>query len=297
MIVAELLKTELTGIPLASRGKVRDIFHVGTDLLIVATDRISAFDVVLPNGIPDKGRVLTQMSKFWFDRFAKLIPNHLIAVDVQAFPESLHRFQNQLEGRAMLVRNAEPLPIECVVRGYLAGSGWREYQSRGEVCGVKLPAGLQQAQKLPEPLFTPSTKAQTGHDENISLDQAAGIVGDSVARLLAETSLRIYNQAVKHAESRGIIIADTKFEFGLYEGRLMLIDELLTPDSSRFWSVGDHRLGISPPSFDKQFVRDFLDTLDWDKTRPGPELPREVVEGTASRYREAYRRITGQELE
>jgi phosphoribosylaminoimidazole-succinocarboxamide synthase len=294
--VAELLNTELTGIPLASRGKVRDIFHVGTDLLIVATDRISAFDVVLPNGIPDKGKVLTQMSKFWFDRFETLIPNHLIAADVDAFPESLHPFRDQLEGRSMLVRNAVPLPIECVVRGYLAGSGWREYKANGSVCGIKLAAGLQQAQQLPEPVFTPSTKAQTGHDENISLDQAAGIVGDSVARLLAETSLRIYNQAVRHAESRGIIIADTKFEFGLYEGRLMLIDEILTPDSSRFWNVEDHRLGVSPPSFDKQFVRDYLDTLDWDKTPPGPELPREVVQGTADRYREAYRRITGQEL-
>ncbi len=291
-----VLNTELPGIPPASRGKVRDIFHVGPDLLIVTTDRISAFDVVLPDGIPDKGRVLTQLSAFWFRRFADVIPNHLMTTDPELFPKELHPFRDVLDGRAMLVKHAQPLPVECVVRGYLAGSGWREYQASGSVCGIKLPEGLEQAQELPEPIFTPSTKAQTGHDENITMEQMAGMVGKGPAEMAREVSLRIYNQAAKHALAKGIIIADTKFEFGFIEGRLALIDEVLTPDSSRFWDVGDYKVGVSPSSFDKQFVRDYLETLDWDKTPPGPGLPATVIEGTTARYREAYRRLTGNEL-
>jgi phosphoribosylaminoimidazole-succinocarboxamide synthase len=289
-------QTELPGTRQVAQGKVRDIFEVGEQLLIVATDRLSAFDVVLPDPIPDKGKVLTQLSKFWFDRFGELVPNHVVETEAAKFPASLAAHREQLEGRAMLVRRAKPLPVECVVRGYLAGSGWNDYQKTGAVCGIRLPAGMKQAEKLPEPIFTPSTKATTGHDENITQDQAAALVGADVARQVRDVSLGIYQRAAEYALGRGIIIADTKFEFGLYEGKLMWIDEALTPDSSRFWSVAEYKVGMSPPSFDKQFVRDYLLSTKWDKTPPAPNLPAEVIKGTSDRYREAYRLITGTEL-
>ncbi len=291
-----LLNTELPGVSLAGRGKVRDMFHVGGDLLIVSTDRLSAFDVVLGDPIPDKGKVLNQMSAFWFSRFSDLVSHHLITIDPDAFPAELAPFREVLKGRAMLVKRTEPLPVECVVRGYLAGTGWKQYQATGTICGIKLPAGLSQAEKLPEPIFTPTTKAVSGHDQSITMDQMVGIVGKSVAKVVEDTSLRIYHQAAKYAGSRGIIIADTKFEFGLIEGKLVLIDELLTPDSSRFWDAAEYKVGISPASFDKQFVRDYLEQTGWDKSPPAPHLPAEVIEGTADRYREAYRRITGSKL-
>jgi phosphoribosylaminoimidazole-succinocarboxamide synthase len=290
-------QTELPGFRRVAQGKVRDIFEVGENLLIVATDRLSAFDVVLPDPIPDKGRVLTQLSKFWFDRFRELVPNHLVETDVAKFPAGLAPHHEQLEWRAMLVRRAKPLPVECVVRGYLAGSGWNDYQKTGGVCGIMLPEGMKQAEKLPEPIFTPSTKATAGHDENITQEQAAALVGADVAREIREVSLNIYQKAAEYALGRGIIIADTKFEFGLYYGKLMWIDEALTPDSSRFWSVADYNVGMSPPSFDKQFVRDYLLSIKWDKTPPAPSLPTEVIKGTSDRYREAYRLITGKPLE
>ena len=290
-------QAELPGIGRIAQGKVRDIFEVGEHLLIVATDRLSAFDVVLPDPIPDKGRVLTQLSKFWFYRFHELVPNHVVETDVVRFPTSLAPYHEQLEGRAMLVRRAKPLPVECVVRGYLAGSGWNDYQKTGAVCGIRLPAGMKQAEKLPEPIFTPSTKATAGHDENITQEQAAALVGADVAREIREVSLSIYQRAAEYALGRGIIIADTKFEFGLYDGRLMWIDEALTPDSSRFWSVAEYEVGMSPPSFDKQFVRDYLLSIKWDKTPPAPNLPAEVIKGTSDRYREAYRLITGKPLD
>jgi phosphoribosylaminoimidazole-succinocarboxamide synthase len=289
-------QTELPNIKCTAQGKVRDIFEVGEHLLIVATDRLSAFDVVLPDPIPDKGKVLTQLSKFWFDRFQELVPNHVVETDVVKFPASLAQYRDQLEGRAMLVRRAKPLPVECVVRGYLAGSGWNDYQKTGAVCGIKLPAEMKQAEKLPEPIFTPSTKATAGHDENITQEQAAALVGEDVAREIREVSLNIYHRAAEYALERGIIIADTKFEFGICDGKLMWIDEALTPDSSRFWSVAEYKVGMSPPSFDKQFVRDYLLSIKWDKTPPAPQLPAEVVKGTSDRYREAYRLITGNEL-
>jgi phosphoribosylaminoimidazole-succinocarboxamide synthase len=289
-------QSELAGVKRVAQGKVRDIFEVGEHLLIVATDRLSAFDVVLPDPIPDKGRVLTQLSRFWFDRFRELVPNHVIETEVARFPAVLAPFREQLEGRSMLVRRAKPLPVECVVRGYLAGSGWNDYQKTGVVCGIKLPAGMKQAEKLPEPMFTPSTKATAGHDENITQEQAAALVGAEVAREIREVSLSIYRKAAEYAGGRGIIIADTKFEFGLYDGKLMWIDEALTPDSSRFWSVKEYQVGMSPPSFDKQFVRDYLLSIKWDKTPPAPQLPPGVIKGTSDRYREAYRLITGVEL-
>jgi len=289
-------QAELPGVKRLAQGKVRDIFEVGEHLLIVATDRLSAFDVVLPDPIPDKGGVLTQLSEFWFDRFRELVSNHVVQTDAARFPASLAPYREQLEGRAMLVRRAKPLPVECVVRGYLAGSGWNDYQKTGAVCGIKLPAGMEQAEKLPEPIFTPSTKAIAGHDENIPQEQATALVGANVAREIREVSLNIYRRAAEYALGRGIIIADTKFEFGLYDGKLMWIDEALTPDSSRFWSVAEYKVGMSPPSFDKQFVRDYLLSIKWDKTPPAPHLPAEVIGGTSDRYREAYRLITGSEL-
>ena len=290
-------KAELPGIKPIARGKVRDIFEVGELLLIVATDRLSAFDVVLPDPIPDKGKVLTQLSKFWFDRFRGLVPNHVVATEVSGFPSELRPYAEQLEGRSMLVRRAKPLPVECVVRGYLAGSGWNDYQKTGAVCGISLPAGMRQAEKLPEPIFTPSTKATSGHDENISQEQAAALVGADLARETREVSLNIYRKAAEYALQQGIIIADTKFEFGLSNGKLMWIDEALTPDSSRFWSVAEYKVGTSPPSFDKQFVRDYLLSIKWDKTPPAPRLPAGIIEGTTARYREAYRLITGNALQ
>jgi phosphoribosylaminoimidazole-succinocarboxamide synthase len=289
-------QAELQGTKRIAQGKVRDIFEVGEQLLIVATDRLSAFDVVLPDPIPDKGKVLTQLSRFWFERFRGLVPSHVVETDAARFPASLAPFHDQLEGRAMLVRKAKPLPVECVVRGYLAGSGWNDYQKTRAVCGIKLPAGMKQAERLAEPIFTPSTKATAGHDENITQEQAAALVGAEVSREIREVSLNIYRKAAEYALGRGIIIADTKFEFGLYDGRLMWIDEALTPDSSRFWSVAEYKVGMSPPSFDKQFVRDYLLSIKWDKTPPAPNLPPEVIKGTSDRYREAYRLITGSDI-
>lgn len=297
-------KADLPGFRVVSQGKVRDIFEVtnageGTDaglLLIVCTDRLSAFDVVLPDPIPNKGKVLTQLSAFWFERFADLVPNHVVSTNIADFPPELQRFNDQLSGRSMLVRRAKPLTIECVVRGYLAGSGWKEYGKTGSVCGIKLPSGLHQAEKLPGPIFTPSTKAQAGHDENITQEQAAALVGAETAEKIREVSLNIYERAAEYALDRGIIIADTKFEFGVAGNELVWIDEALTPDSSRFWDVKEYRVGISPPSFDKQFVRDYLERIGWNKTPPAPNLPGEVIIGTSNRYKEAYRKLTGLEL-
>jgi len=293
---ATVLSVDLPGVPKLKSGKVREIFDLGDRLLLVATDRISAFDVVLPNGIPRKGEVLTQLSLFWFERFAGLVPNHLLARADEPLPPALQPFADLLKRRSMIVKKARPLPIECVVRGYLAGSGWKEYQRSQTVCGIKLPPGLQESSELPEPIFTPATKAETGHDENISFEQAARIVGEALAARVRDLSLQIYNAARDYARRRGIIIADTKFEFGLYEGELILIDEVLTPDSSRFWPADQYAPGRSQPSFDKQFVRDWLETLDWDKTPPGPELPPEVIAKTSAKYVEAYERLTGRPL-
>jgi len=287
---------ELPGIPRTARGKVREMFRVGDALLIVCSDRISAFDVVLPDGIPDKGRVLTRLSRFWFERFRDIIPNHLITTEVEEFPAELAPFTDLLRDRATLVRVAEPLPVECIVRGYLVGNGWKEYRETGRVCGIELPDGLRLADRLPEPIFTPSTKATDGHDANISREELVATVGGSFADIIEDASMRLYREAAKYALARGIIIADTKFEFGVCDGRLMLIDEALTPDSSRFWEASEYRVGESPASFDKQFVRDYLEGLNWNKTPPGPSLPAKIVAGTAERYREAYRRLVGHGL-
>ncbi|MEO0068154.1 MAG: phosphoribosylaminoimidazolesuccinocarboxamide synthase [candidate division WOR-3 bacterium] len=288
--------TDFRGLKRVGSGKVRDIYQVGDNLLIVATDRLSAFDVVLPDGIPDKGRVLNLLSVFWFNRFKSLVENHLITADLQEFPLELKPYQDILRERAMLVKRANPLPVECVVRGYLAGSAWKEYQEKGAVCGIKLPEGLGQAEKLPEPIFTPATKAQTGHDENISFEEMARIIGKDLTKKVRSISLEIYAQASEYARTKGIIIADTKFEFGLIDGELVLIDEVLTPDSSRFWSEKDYQVGISPPSFDKQFVRDYLIGIGWNREPPAPRLPEDVILGTSARYREALRLLTGIEI-
>jgi phosphoribosylaminoimidazole-succinocarboxamide synthase len=293
---APLFETDLPGIPLLARGKVRDIYDLGESLLIVATDRLSAFDVVMPNPIPDKGRVLTQMSLFWFDLLKDVVENHLITADVNQFPAALQPFREQLEGRSMVVKRAEVARIECVVRGYLAGSGWREYRERGTVCGIALPAGLRESDQLPAPIFTPAIKAESGHDENITPAQAAELVGEETYGFLESRSLAVYQQAADCARAHGIIIADTKFEFGRLQDRLILVDEVLTPDSSRFWPVDDYRPGHSQVSFDKQPVRDYLEASGWDKNPPAPNLPEEVVAGTSARYREAYRLLTGREL-
>lgn len=296
---AVLLRTDLPGLPVR-RGKVRDVYDLGDRLLIVATDRLSAFDVVMATGIPDKGRILTSLSTFWFERFAGRVAHHLLATDVDELPASLQRWRNTLAGRMMLCRKARVVPIECVVRGYLAGSGWREYRETGSVCGVRLPAGLRQCDRLPEPIFTPATKAETGHDENISFEQACGLVGRQTMETLRDTSLLLYREAAAYAESRGILIADTKFEFGHDESRgnaLMVIDEVLTPDSSRFWPADRYAPGRDQESFDKQFVRNYLDELcaagRWDKQPPGPALPDEIVGGTRQRYVEAFERLSG----
>ncbi len=287
-----LYAPELPGISKIASGKVRDIFAVGEHLLLVASDRISAFDCILPTPIPQKGEVLTRLSEFWFAQF-DFLPNHLISTDVPDFPASLQPFREQLRGRSMLVKKAAPLPVECVVRGYLAGSGWKEYVQSESVCGISLPSGLKQAGLLPETLFTPSTKAVSGHDENISWDECRRLLGDSVAEQVRSYSVRIYETARVLAAEKGIIIADTKFEFGLIGDEVILIDECLTPDSSRFWPAAGYAPGMSPPSFDKQFVRDYLETLDWDKTPPAPALPEEIVSRTRSKYMEAYERLTG----
>lgn len=278
------------------RGKVRDVYDLGDALLIVATDRISAYDVVMPNGIPDKGRILTALSKFWFQKFAQ-IPNHLITEDVDRYPPQLRAFAAQLVGRSMYVKKAKVVPIECVARGYLAGSGWKEYQKSQTVCGIELPAGLQQCDKLPRPIFTPATKEETGHDINISFEQMSDRVGHALAVLLRDRTLDLYTQAADYARTRGVIIADTKFEFGqLPDGQVILIDEVLTPDSSRFWPASEYRPDRDQPSFDKQFVRNYLESQPWDKTPPAPALPEDVVRGTRQRYLEAYRLLTGEDL-
>jgi phosphoribosylaminoimidazole-succinocarboxamide synthase len=287
-------ETNLPGLKFLNRGKVRDLYEVGDRLLIVATDRLSAFDVVLPTPIPDKGRVLTQLSLFWFNLLRDVIPNHVLSA--ADFPPELTAYREQLEGRSMLCQKTKPLPVECVVRGYLSGSGWKDYRASGKICGIPLPAGLQESERLPEPIFTPSTKATAGHDENISFDEAASMIGGELAERVRAVSLDIYRRAVAYAEPRGIILADTKFEFGLVGDKLIWIDEALTPDSSRFWPADGYQPGRSQPSFDKQYVRDYLERIGWNKQPPGPELPPEVVEATRARYREAYRQLTGHEL-
>ena len=291
-----LLQLELPGIKKLKSGKVREIFDLGDAFLLVATDRISAFDCIMPNGIPRKGEVLTQLSHFWFGRFAALIPNHLLARASDPSPAVLKPFAAQLARRSMIVKKAEPLAIECVVRGYLAGSGWKEYKRSQTVCGIQLPPGLEESSELPEPIFTPATKAESGHDENISFEQAVGITGREIAEQARAASLKIYSEASAYARQRGIIIADTKFEFGLFDGKLILIDEVLTPDSSRFWPADQYQPGRSQPSFDKQFVRDYLETLEWNKTPPAPALPPGVVARTEAKYLEAYERLTGKPL-
>lgn len=288
-----VLKTDFPDINLLKRGKVRDIYDYGELLLLVATDRISAFDVVLPNGIPEKGRVLTQISIYWFKQIEDIIPNHIVAVDIKDFPKKMHKYAEYLEGRSMLVKKTNPVSVECVVRGYLSGSGWKEYEKTQSICGIKLPSGLSESSKLNEPIFTPTTKEEHGHDMNISFEEVEKRVGKDLSIKLRDISLKIYSKAQDIAEKRGIIIADTKFEFGQHNGRLILIDELLTPDSSRFWSRKDYMPGKRQESYDKQIVRDYLLTLDWDKTYPGPTLPDDIVEKTSQRYKEIYKIITG----
>jgi phosphoribosylaminoimidazole-succinocarboxamide synthase len=293
-----LTTIDLPGIKKVSSGKVREIFELDEQLLLVASDRLSAFDVILPNPIPFKGTVLTQMAFFWFKHITseQIVKHHLISVDVDDFPPVLQPYKEQLRGRSSLVTKCKPLPIECVVRGYLAGSGWKEYQESEEICGIPLPSGLVESDQLPEPIFTPATKAESGHDENISFERAAEIVGQDLAEKVRELSLTIYTSASDYARTKGIIICDTKFEFGLVGDDLILIDEVLTPDSSRFWPMDLYAPGRPQASFDKQYVRDYLETLDWDKTAPGPELPSDVIEVTSKRYLEAYERLTGSEL-
>ncbi len=293
---AVVLSTELSGFTLFVRGKVRDLYAANGHLLFVATDRISAFDCVLPTGIPRKGQVLTQLSLFWFDFLRDVVANHVVAADVDQYPAALRSLRSQLEGRSMLVRRAKMVPIECVVRGYLSGSGWKDYQRTGSACGIRLPAGLVESDRLPEPLFTPATKAETGHDINISFEETAASVGRETAERLRDLSLAIYGRAAEYAQKRGIIIADTKFEMGFVNGELVLADEVLTPDSSRFWPVAGYRPGGPQPSFDKQYVRDYLEQIGWNKQPPAPELPPEVVARTSEKYMEAYRRLTGREL-
>jgi len=287
-------ETNFPGLTPAARGKVRDIYDLGGQLLIVATDRLSAFDVVMPTPIPDKGNVLTQLSLFWFEVLKDVIPNHVLSAT--DFPAPFDAFREQLAGRSMLVRKTQPLPIECVVRGYLSGSGWKEYQSTGKVCGIALPSGLRESDKLPEPIFTPATKATSGHDENISFERAAGLIGAPLAEKVRSVSLEIYNRAATYAAPRGVILADTKFEFGLLNNQLIWIDEAITPDSSRFWPAAQYSPGGPQPSFDKQFVRDYLERIRWPKTPPGPALPPDVVAATRAKYREAYRLLVGREL-
>jgi len=288
-------ETHFAGLTPSARGKVRDIYDLGDKLLIVATDRLSAFDVILPTPIPDKGRVLTQLSLFWFDLLKDVIPNHVLSGT--EFPAAFAGFKDELAGRTMLVRKTEAVPIECVVRGYLSGSGWKDYRTTGRVCGITLPSGLRESDRLPEPIFTPATKAVSGHDENISFEQAAALIGKDLVERIRDISLDIYVRAAKHAEPRGIILADTKFEFGLLNGQLLWIDEALTPDSSRFWSAALYSPGGAQPSFDKQFVRDYLERMRWPKTPPGPELPPEIVAATRAKYREAFRILAGHELD
>jgi phosphoribosylaminoimidazole-succinocarboxamide synthase len=291
-----LLTLELPGIKKLKSGKVREVFDLGSSLLFVASDRISAFDCVMPNGIPRKGEVLTQISYFWFAQTEKLVPNHLLSKAGDPLPGELQKFSPFLDRRSMVVKKAQPLAIECVVRGYLSGSGWKDYQKTGTVCGVKLPPGLKDSSRLPEPIFTPATKAETGHDENISFEQACEITGRGIAEKARDLSLKIYSFAAEYALQRGLIIADTKFEFGMFEGQLVLIDEVLTPDSSRFWPADKYEAGRGQPSFDKQYVRDYLETLSWNKQPPAPALPADIVARTTANYLDAYSRLTGKTL-
>jgi phosphoribosylaminoimidazole-succinocarboxamide synthase len=288
-------ETSFAGLKLRGRGKVRDIYEVGDELLIVATDRLSAFDVVLPTPIPDKGKVLTQLSLFWFDKLRGIVPSHVH--EAHTFAGELAPYAKELAGRAMLVRRTEPIPIECVVRGYVSGSGWKDYKNTGAICGIALHPGMVESAKLPEPIFTPSTKATSGHDENISFEEAASRVGKPLAEKLRDVSIEIYRRAAEFASARGIIIADTKFEFGLADGELVWIDEALTPDSSRFWPANEYQPGHAQPSFDKQYVRDYLERIGWNKQPPAPALPADVVAATRARYREAYERVTGNALD
>jgi phosphoribosylaminoimidazole-succinocarboxamide synthase len=288
-------ETHFAGLTPAARGKVRDIYDLGDKLLIVATDRLSAFDVILPTPIPDKGRVLTQISLFWFDLLKDVIPNHVLGAS--DFPAPFDAYRGELSGRSMVVRKTKPLPIECVVRGYVSGSGWKDYGATGKICGITLPAGLVESDRLPEPIFTPATKAASGHDENISFERAASLVGKDVAGRVRSISMDIYRRAAAYAEPRGILLADTKFEFGLLGDELIWIDEALTPDSSRFWPAAQYKPGGPQPSFDKQFVRDYLERIQWSKTPPGPELPPDVVAATRAKYREAFRILVGRELD
>jgi phosphoribosylaminoimidazole-succinocarboxamide synthase len=288
-------ETNFAGLSPSARGKVRDIYDLGDKLLIVATDRLSAFDVIMATPIPDKGRILTQLSLFWFNLLRDVIPNHVLSAT--EFPAPFDSYASDLAGRTMLVKKTKPLPIECVARGYLSGSGWKEYKDAGKVCGIPLPPGLQESDKLPEPIFTPATKAVSGHDENISFEQAAALVGNSLAEKVRTITLEIYRQAAAYAEPRGILLADTKFEFGLLHNELIWIDEALTPDSSRFWPASAYKPGGPQPSFDKQFVRDYLERIQWPKVPPGPELPPDVVDATRAKYREAFRILVGRELD
>ena len=293
-----LLDTKLDGLSLVRRGKVRDVYAVDDALILVATDRISAFDYVLGSGIPDKGRILNQLSAFWFGRTSGIIQNHLISTNVDEYPEAARRYADQLEGRSVLARRTNPLPVECVARGYISGSGWKDYKATGEVCGITLPKGLRESDRLPEPIFTPATKAESGHDENISEDAAAKVVGADLLARLKSLTLELYAHGVAHAESKGIILADTKFEFGLTDdGELYLIDEMMTPDSSRYWPKDTYSPGGAQPSFDKQFVRDYLESIRWNKQPPVPSLPDEVIQGTRRKYLDAFRRLTGRELD
>ena len=291
-----ILETNLNSLPRHARGKVRDVYNLGDQLLFIATDRISAFDYILPTGIPDKGRVLTQLSIFWFDFLRDVIPTHFVTADVNQYPPQLRPFRDQIEGRSMLVKRADMVQIECVARGYISGSGWKEYKQQGTVCGIKLPAGLRESDKLPEAIFTPATKAQDGHDENISFEQTASIIGEDLAKRLRDLTLEIYTRAARYAETKGIIIADTKFEFGFVNSELVLGDEVLTPDSSRFWPAETYKPGGAQFSFDKQFVRDYLESIHWNKQPPAPPLPEEVAEKTSQKYRQAYRILTDREL-
>ena len=292
-MTAVVLETNLEGLDVR-RGKVRDVYDLGSRLLIVATDRISAYDVIMPTGIPDKGRILTALSLFWFDFLSDVTPNHLITADVAEMGAEAQTQADALEGRTMLCHKADVFGVECVVRGYLAGSGWREYQAHGTVCGIELPGGLRQCDRLPEPIFTPATKAESGHDENISFEQAKEIIGDETATTLRDRSIAVYQKAADYARERGLILSDTKFEWGKADGRIILVDEVLTPDSSRFWPADEYEPGHDQPSFDKQFLRNYLDTLDWDKTPPGPDLPDDIVVRTRAKYVEAYERLTGE---
>jgi phosphoribosylaminoimidazole-succinocarboxamide synthase len=293
-----LLQTDFPGLHLFASGKVRDVYKLGSEhLLFVATDRISAFDYVLATGIPHKGRVLTQISLFWFDFLKDVVPNHLITAEVNQYPEEVRQYASQLRGRSMLVQRAEMFPVECVVRGYLSGSGWKEYKARGSVCGIKLPAGLRESEQLPEPIFTPATKATTGHDENISFEQMTKLVDPEDARQLRDLSLEIYSKAAAYARQKGIVIADTKFEFGRTAAGVTLADEVLTPDSSRFWPADLYSPGMAQQSFDKQYVRDYLEEIRWNKLPPAPALPTEVARKTSEKYVEAYRQLTGRELD